>query len=43
MGDMVVLIPKTKWESIYLDGIRSFPDGFKIERENDVETREISL
>lgn len=43
MGDMVVLIPKTKWDSVYLDGIRSFPDGFKIERENDVETREISL
>lgn len=43
MGDMVVLIPRSKWEDVYLDGIRSFPAGFTIERDNPTETREITL
>lgn len=43
MGDMVVLIPKSKWEDVYLDGIRSFPQGLVIERDNPIETREITL
>ena len=43
MGDMVVLIPKSKWEDVYLDGIRSFPKDLIIERDNPIETREITL
>jgi len=43
MGDMVVLIPKSKWEDIYREGIRSFPEGFTIERDDKIETRELSL
>lgn len=43
MGDMVVLIPKSKWEDVYLDGIRSFPQGLIIEREDPIEPMEISL
>ncbi len=43
MGDMVVLIPKSKWEDVYLDGIRSFPEDLIIERDNPIETREITL
>lgn len=40
MGDMVVLIPKDKWEDVYLDGINSFPADFKIEREVVYESKE---
>jgi len=43
MGEMVVLIPKSKWEEIYLDGIRSFPTDIDFERDNRIEEREISL
>lgn len=43
MGDMIVLIPKSKWEEVYRDGIRSFPDGFKIEREDALGMRDIIL
>jgi len=40
---MIVLIPKGKWEAVYLDGINSFPTDFKIEREQLVETKEYTL
>ncbi len=43
MGDMVVLIPRSKWEDVYLDGIRSFPQGLIIERDNPVDNKEIVL
>lgn len=43
MGDMVVLIPKSKWEETYREGIRSFPVDFKIDRDDQIETREIAL
>ncbi len=43
MGDMIVLIPKSKWEDVYREGIRSFPEGFKIDRDDRIETREIEL
>jgi len=43
MGDMIVLIPKAKWEEIYLEGIRSFPTDIDFERDNKAEEREFSL
>jgi len=43
MGDMIVLIPKSKWESIYLEGIRSIPQGVIFERDNPSDERDISL
>ena len=43
MGDMVVLIPKSKLEEIYLDGIRSFPSDVEFERDNRIEERDISF
>ncbi len=43
MGDMIVLIPKSKWESIYLEGIRSIPQSVIFERDNPSDERDISL
>ena len=43
MGDMIVLIPKGKWEAVYIDGINSFPTDFKIDREQLIETKECTL
>ena len=43
MGEMVVLIPKGKWEAVYLDGINSFPTDFKMEREQLVDAKEYAL
>jgi antitoxin VapB len=43
MGDMVVLIPKSKWEDVYLDGIRSFSSDIEFDREQQIEERDISL
>ena len=43
MGEMIVLIPKGKWETVYLDGINSFPTDFRLDREQPIEAKEYTL
>ena len=42
-GDVVMLIPKSKWKSIFTNAIETFPDDVDFSRDQDIPSRDINL
>jgi len=43
IGEMVMLVPKGKWEEVFLDAIKYFPDDVEFDRDRREAERDVEL